>query len=506
MKPFILPRILFLALAILLQLVLIIGIFIKFYQYFSYFYVINIIISTLVVLWIVNDESNPAFKIAWIIPIMLFPIFGGLFYILIGNTSLSKKLINNMNVIEERTKEILVDDESKYNELKQLDLDAAKMSHYISNYAYYPLYYCNNTQYFKVGEEKFKRLKEELSKAEKYIFMEYFIIEEGKMWNSILDILKEKVSQGVDVRIIYDDAGCLGKLKKDYNKDLEALGIKCCVFNPIKPILSIVANNRDHRKITVIDGRIGFTGGINLADEYINEIEVYGHWKDTAILFDGDSVWSLTVMFLSLWEYMTSIKEDYEIYRYNGETSNSNKGFIQPFSDTPLDNESVGETVYLNIINNAKDYVYITTPYLIIANEMLTALCIAAKNGVDVRIITPHHGDKWYVHAVTRSYYKSLVKSGVKIYEYTPGFIHSKTYVSDDKYGVVGTINMDYRSLYLHFECGVWMYNVDSILDLKHDFESTLEKCTRIELLNLDIVSWYKTLGRSILRLFAPLM
>ena len=211
-------------------------------------------------------------------------------------------------------------------------------------------------------------------------------------------------------------------------------------------------------------------------------------------------------MFLSLWEYLDSSNEDYEKYRYKNGMDEYKGGFIQPFSDNPLDKESVGETVYLNIINNAKDYVYITTPYLIIDNEMLTALCIAAKNGVDVRIITPHHGDKWYVHAVTRSYYKPLVNSGVKIYEYTPGFIHSKTYVSDDKFGVVGTINMDYRSLYLHFECGVWMYNTASIEDLKADFVSTLEKCTEIEKSYLDNNKWYKTIGRSVLRLFAPLM
>lgn len=506
MKNYTIPRILFLGLAILLQIALIVGMVIKFYQYFTYFYAVNIFISSLVVLWIVNDESNPAYKIAWIIPIMLFPIFGGLFYILIGKSSLSKKIVSKMHKIEEKTKEVLIDNQEKNAMLRSQDMDAAKISHYISNYAYYPLYYSNNTEYYRLGEEKFKRLKEELNKAERFIFMEYFIIEEGIMWNSILDILKEKASKGVDVRIIYDDIGCLGKLTKEYNKKLENMGIRCHVFNPVRPILSLAFNNRDHRKITVIDGKVGFTGGINLADEYINEIELHGHWKDTAILFDGEAVWSLTVMFLSLWEYLDSSNEDYEKYRYKNGMDEYKGGFIQPFSDNPLDKESVGETVYLNIINNAKDYVYITTPYLIIDNEMLTALCIAAKNGVDVRIITPHHGDKWYVHAVTRSYYKPLVNSGVKIYEYTPGFIHSKTYVSDDKFGVVGTINMDYRSLYLHFECGVWMYNTASISDLKADFVSTLEKCTEIEKSYLDNNKWYKTIGRSVLRLFAPLM
>jgi len=347
-----------------------------------------------------------------------------------------------------------------------------------------------------------------LKKAEKFIFLEYFIIEEGVMWNSILDILKQKAEEGVDVRVIYDDAGCIFKLPYGYNKKLESMGIKCRVFNPLVPLLSSRINNRDHRKIAIIDGHTGFTGGINLADEYINEYEKFGHWKDSAIMIKGEAVWSMTVMFLSMWNYLDGSNEDFNKFKPDIEPleESCKDGYVQPFADNPLDDETVGEIVYLNLINKARRYVYITTPYLIIDNEIITALTSAAKGGVDVRIITPYCGDKWYVHEVTRSYYRTLIESGVKIYEYTPGFIHSKTFVVDDEYGVVGTINMDYRSLFLHFECGVWMYKCRTIRDIKKDFNDTLKMCREITIEELNEIKWYKTLERMILRIFAPLM
>lgn len=328
------------------------------------------------------------------------------------------------------------------------------------------------------------------------------------MWNSILEILEEKVKQGVEVRLIYDDMGCMFTLPYQYDKKLREKGINACVFNPFAPVLNSGFNNRDHRKICVIDGYIGFNGGINLADEYINEYEKYGHWKDTAVILEGDAVWNLTVMFLSVWNYIHGTTEDYEKYRPNvyQKEKFSADGYIQPYMDSPLDDETVGENVYFNLINNAKDYVYITTPYLIIDNEMMTALSTAAKSGIDVRIITPYVPDKWYVHAVTRAHYEALTENGVKIYEYTPGFIHAKTFVVDDSYSVVGTINLDYRSLYLHFECGTWMYQTDCVMQMKEDFLKTLEVCQPVTLEDCRRVKWYRKIGRSILRIFAPLM
>jgi len=505
---FLFHRVCFLILAVLIQIFVLLSVIIKFYDYFAYFYGASILISIVVILLILNNKSNPVYKIAWIIPILVFPIFGGLFYVFLGANKLSKRMRLRMKSIVDKTKAALKPKPHILDEMKAYNEIAATQSKYIQDYAYYPPY-CNSfSEYLSIGELKFERLKTELKKAEKFIFLEYFIIEEGVMWNSILDILKQKAEEGVDVRVIYDDAGCIFKLPYGYDKKLESMGIKCRVFNPLVPLLSTRINNRDHRKIAIIDGHTGFTGGINLADEYINEYEKFGHWKDSAIMIKGEAVWSMTVMFLSMWDYLEGINEDFNKFKPEMEPleESCKDGYVQPFADSPLDDETVGEIVYLNLINKARKYVYITTPYLIIDNEIITALTSAAKGGVDVRIITPYWGDKWYVHEVTRSYYRTLIESGVKIYEYTPGFIHSKTFVVDDEYGVVGTINMDYRSLFLHFECGVWMYKCRTIKDIKKDFIDTLKMCQEITIEDLNQITWYRKLVRMILRIFAPLM
>lgn len=507
-KKFLFHRVAFVFLAILIQLLVIIAAILKFYNYFAIFYGASIFISVAALLWIINKNMNPAYKIAWIIPILLFPIFGGLFYIFYRGNKLSERQRKKMKSIVDKTKDSLKPQQSILQELKLKSETAANQSRYIQNYAYSPPFKNTITEYFAIGELKFERLKEELKKAEHYIFLEYFIIEEGVMWNSILDILVEKAASGVDVRVIYDDAGCIFTLPHRYDKKLEEMGIKCCIFNSLIPVLSSRLNNRDHRKIAIIDGHTGFTGGVNLADEYINEFRKHGHWKDAAIMLKGEAVWSLTVMFLTMWGYLRGTYEDFNQFKNDNlpHKAQEKDGYIQPFTDNPLDDETVGQIVYLNLINKAKRYLYITTPYLIIDNEMITALSSAAKGGVDIRIITPHYADKWYVHEVSKSYYKVLVDSGVKIYEYTPGFIHSKTYVADDEYAVVGTINMDFRSLYLHFECGVWLYNSESIVDIKEDFLSTLKMCRQITVEDFKDVKWYKALARSVLRIFAPLM
>ena len=299
-----------------------------------------------------------------------------------------------------------------------------------------------------------------------------------------------------------------GRLAEQTMELMEALGIACCVFNPFIPVLSSRLNNRDHRKICIIDGHTGFTGGINLADEYINAYEKHGHWKDSSIILKGDAVWNLTVMFLAMWDDIRGIQEDYEKFKPQvyQTVPEAKDGFVQPYSDNPLDDEIVGETVYFNLINKAKRYVYITTPYLIVDNEMVTALSTAAKSGVDVRIVTPHIPDKWYVHAVTRAYYETLLQNGVRIYEYTPGFIHAKNFVVDDRFATVGTVNLDYRSLFLHFEDGVWLCEAPCIRDIRKDFEDTLSVCQRISLRQWRHLNPLLQLYRNILRIFAPLM
>lgn len=492
---------------IILQIAILMCMILAFRDYFVLFYTFCTLLSLATVLWIVSNKSNPAYKIAWIIPILLFPIFGGPFYLLFGRGRLSKKERNNLSAVQTYFAKLPQQCEPLLEKLSGESVTAARQSRYIINYAFSPLYQNTQTLYLPMGEIKFAHMLEELKKARHYIFLEYFIIQEGKMWDPILEILKEKAAAGLDVRVIYDDVGCLMTLPAHYHRKLESAGIQCCVFNPFVPVLSPRLNNRDHRKICVIDGVTGFTGGINLADEYINAYPKHGHWKDTSIMLKGEAVWSLTMMFLSLWSFLRKTSEDPAKFHPEAFPRLENcPGYVQPFTDSPIDDEPLAETVYMNLINKAKRYVYITTPYLIISNEMATALTSAAKAGVDVRIITPHHPDKAYVHAVTRAYYEGLIECGVKIYEYTPGFIHAKTFVVDGEYGVVGTINLDFRSLYLHFECGVWMYKTESIAQIHDDFLKTQALSQQITLEECRSVKWYRKTGRAILRLFAPLM
>ncbi len=475
--------------------------------YYSYFAFIAL--GIILAFYIMNTEINPSYKLAWIFLILSLPIFGCMFYLFFGNSSSCDRLRKKMNQYNEETKMLLPQNKEIMSELHDNNIIAEKQANYIFKYGGYPIYNNTKTVYFPTGEAKFERLVKELEKAGRFIFLEYFIIEEGIMWNTILEILERKAKEGVDVRVVYDDIGCFKTIPFNYYEVLRKKGIKCYVFNPFLPVWSAKMNNRDHRKILVIDGHTAFTGGINLADEYINAYEKHGHWKDTAVMLQGEGVWSFTMMFLTMWNFLSKSKpDDYSQYMPKEDEIAEFKsdGYVIPYTDSPLDDEPVGENVYLNIINDAKKYVYITTPYLIIDNEMQTALILAAKSGIDVRIITPHIADKWYVHAVTRAYYKRLVKYGVKIYEYTPGFIHAKNFVSDDKVAVVGSINLDFRSLYLHFECAAWMYNTESVMDVKEDYIETLKVCTEITYNDCVDVNIFKRMGRAVLRMFSPMM
>lgn len=505
---FIFSRMVLVGLLILLQIGVIVAIVLKLSNYFVYFYAVCVIISFVVVMYVISKNDNPSYKLAWTIPIMAFPLFGGLFYIIAGHNHAGQKFISKLKDVVDRSIPFMPQDKSIIDELEEKDKQIANQAKYIQDYSSFPIYKNTTTKYLSPGETFYESLLEELEKAEHFIFMEYFIINSGKMWDTILEVLEKKVKEGVDVRILYDDIGCVSTLPYKYEETLRKKGIKCLVFNPLAPALNIVMNNRDHRKITVIDGHTGFMGGINLADEYINAVERFGHWKDAAIMLKGEAVWNLSVMFLQTWTFMSGDTEDYTKYMphvYHPEAFESD-GYVQPYGDSPLDHETVGENVYLNLLHKAKDYIYICTPYLIVGNEMVTALSLAAKSGVDVRIITPHIEDKWYVHILTRSYYADLIKAGVKIYEYTPGFIHSKTFVSDDEVGVVGSINMDYRSLYLHFECGTWLYQTSTISEIKEDFLKTQEVSEQITLEACQNVKLSVRMLRSILKIFAPLM
>lgn len=500
-------RVVIVGLLILLQLGLLLLFILRLSRYFAAMYGVFMLLSAAVTLYVVNKEDNPSYKLAWVIPILVFPLFGGLFYLMFGNTRLGSRMNQRMRDIREKAGHWYEEDSAVAERLRDCASEPYNQSRYIAR-AGYPLYAGTQTLYHSPGEAKFAAMRAALEGAERYIFMEYFIIEEGVMWSAILDILERKAAEGVEVRVMYDGFGCLTTLPDGYYKRMREKGIRCVEFNPLIPVLSMMMNNRDHRKILVVDGHTGFMGGINLADEYINAVDKHGHWKDCAVELRGEAVWSLVMMFLTMWEGVADTSEDYERYRpLPGEPPGDGNGFVQPYSDSPLDNELVGEMVYLNMINRARDYIYICTPYLIIDNETATALTLAAKSGVDVRIITPHRGDKWFVHMTTRANYQQLVRDGVKIYEYTPGFIHSKSFVCDDEIATVGTVNLDYRSLYLHFECGVWMCRTAAVAAIREDFLRTLEVCAPVGLDSPVIrIGPAQRLTRAILRVFAPLM
>lgn len=462
------------------------------------------IFSYIIVIYIINRQDNPAYKIAWCILVLIVPLFGGVLYLMFGGRKVSKALrMANLNY--EGIKDELENTREILQQLYSNDCDAYKIFNYGFNADGFGTYEDTQVTFFASGEEKFVSLLEELPKARHFIFLEYFIIEEGKMWNSILKILEAKVLEGVKVIIIYDDFGCATNLPSDYDEILKKKGIICYKFNRLRPALAIQMNNRDHRKICVIDNNVGYCGGVNLADEYINETVRFGHWKDNAVMLKGKAVTSLTLMFLQMYKYLAKIKDfDYNQFLLPCEKVD-NDGYVQPYCDSPTDNEDVGLNMHLNIINAAKRYVYIYTPYLVITNELAKALTLASRNGVDVRICVPHIPDKWYVFSITQSNYKQLIAAGVRIFEYTPGFVHAKSFVCDDVYGLCGTVNTDYRSYYLHFECGILMYRCQCIQKMKQDYLDTLKVSQEITMKDCNNVYLFKRVIRAILNLFAPL-
>lgn len=490
---------------LLLQIILIAYLIMSGSNYLGISIMLNAI-SLLVALHIVAKNDKGAYKLTWVFLILLFPLFGGLFYLLFKFQSSTKKFSKQLDLIDHKSKDLfwLSQDNGKAtDELKEY----SPLINYLENFSNFPVYNNSEAYFLTSGEDMFKALIEQLQKAEKYIFLEYFIIKEGLMWNSILEILREKVREGVEVRVMYDDMGCFLVLPNGYSKKLEEYGIKCVVFNRFRPFLTAVQNNRDHRKIAVIDGKVAFTGGINLSDEYINVYEKCGHWKDAGVMIKGKAAWSFTLMFLQLWSICKKNDENYlDYYPWNNDECNiASKGYIQPYADSPMDKENIGEHVYLHIINSARKYLYINTPYLIIDDSMVSALTLAAKSGIDVRITVPHKWDKKLIHFTTRSYYRVLIKSGVKIYEYSKGFIHSKSFISDDKIATMGTTNLDFRSLYLNFECGSCIYDTKCIKDMKKDFINTLDICHEVTLKDCK-GTFITRFFQDICRLFAPLM
>lgn len=475
--------------------------------YVPYFYLAIIVTQIVSAISIIASNDNPDYKLPWLFFVLLIPIIGFMLYFMFYSRKLNRKQQKNVKLIKENR--INLNDENELKELQESDKLAYLQAIALKKLSSSHLYKDTKIKFFSLGDEMFPAMIEDLKKAEKFIFLEYFIIEQGLFWNSILHILKEKIAEGIDIRLIYDDIGCMMTLPGNYYKQLKKIGITCTPFSKLSGQANNKFNNRSHRKIMVIDGKIGYTGGINLADEYINHIKKHGHWKDGGIRLEGQAVNELTRLFLIDYNLNVKAKEKENEFSdfYDKKTILKTNGYCIPFGDgpKPIYERQVAKTAILNLLNNAKEYVYITTPYLIIDNEIASAIENTAIRGVDVHIITPHIPDKKLVFLMTRSYYSRFIKSGVKIYEYKPGFIHEKTYVADGKIAIIGTINLDYRSLVHHFENGVWMYRCEAINDLVSDFLNTKEKSI---LFNLDMVkvTLRKRIIFSLVKIFAPLL
>ena len=460
------------------------------------------LLSLLMMLYLVRKDENSAYKIGWIALMGVLPLLGGALYLSFGNKRPAKRLRSKLQAVDDAHKADLA---QQPGQTDGLDASGLGMSRYLARYGRYPAWKNTAAQYFACGEAMYPQLLQDLERAEHTIFVEFFILHTGKMWDGVEAILRRKAAQGVDVRLIYDDFGSLLGLPTDFVVRMERAHIRCIPFNPVVPVLSLVMNHRDHRKIVVIDGRIAYTGGVNLSDEYINAEQRFGYWKDAALRIEGDAAWSFTVMFLNFWNAFRPSETDYSAFRPQHSAHPVQDGIVQPYADSPLDEEPVAETVYLNLLARAEQYVYIYTPYLAVGEEMLDALKNAAKRGVDVRLVLPGIPDKKLVFRLSRSYYLPLLQAGVRIYEYTPGFLHAKCWVSDDRAAVVGSINMDYRSLFLHFECGVLLQHNSQVAALRDDVRATLPQCREIHISDCR-TSIPGTLLDSVLRLLSPLM
>ena len=495
------PRIIFVALAVLLQVAWLMALVLRFNTYSNWIAAASTIIALVVVVRLYSKHTSPAFKLPWIMLIMALPVMGLALYLMVEVFSDLGSFRKRMAaLVQQRQQRIPQNPEIP----GKLDPDCAGYSRYLQQIGGAPVYENTAVTYYPEAVQAFEAMKQELEKAESFIFMEYFIVEDGSSFREILEILERKVKAGVEVRLMYDDLGSVGYVNLRFAKSLVDRGIRCQVFNPALPVVNLFMNHRDHRKITVIDGKVGFSGGYNLADEYFDRRRPYGKWKDTGVRLEGEAVRSLTAFFLEMWAASSGRPENFDTY-LNISHSVPGTGFVQPFADDPQSRERLAENTYLHLIYNARDSLYIITPYLIITDEMVNALGLAARRGVDVRIITPGIPDKKTVYQVTRSYYGGLAEQGVRIFEYSPGFCHAKQCVCDGRYATIGTSNLDYRSFYHHFENDILLMDCDAVKQIEADFAQLFPQCWEV---TREYCSGKKhmLLFQCLLRLIAPLM
>ena len=503
---FVFSRLVVTGVLLLLQAVWLFILFNKLAEYAGWINVVGVVISVVMCAALIRKDSTvPEFKISWLALFILMPVQGGLLYLWWGDHRPALRLRRKLARAALRIRPLRTPEPAGHARLAVADPRAAATAAYLENYGGFPVYGDTRVTYYPSGEEMFPAMLEAMEKAERYIFVEFFIISQGRMWDTVHELLRRKAAAGVDVRLIYDDTGCVTGLPVRYWRKLEAEGIRALSFNPFVPMINLVMNNRDHRKILVVDGEVAFTGGINLADEYINEKQRFGYWRDTGVRLEGPAAWSFTTMFLEFWAANRPKSDERAVPRpVFASPAPGATGLVQPFCDTPVDDETIAKNVYLELINQAQRELFITTPYLILENDLLTALCLAAKRGVDVRIYTPGIPDKPTIFQLTRSYFPALINGGVKVYSFTPGFLHSKTWYCDGRIGAVGSINLDYRSLYLHFECSTLLYGGEALRDIRADMMDLESRCHRVELSDCR-TSWLGTLVSAVLRLVAPL-
>lgn len=492
---------------LLIQYIFLMNIYVLTYEMYMYYTYFFEFVKVIAVLYILYKPSNPAFKISWIILLTFIPVIGVVLYFLFGNMKIPKRVQKKVNVVQGKTSLLFEYNDVVENEIRNIDKRIYNNMKFLSNTSTFPIYRNTDVEYLELGEIYFTRMIEDMKLAKKYIFLEYFIIEDGIIFENIFKVLEDRIKNGVKVYILYDAFGSMFTISSSVKKRFKEVGIEFRAFNNLTPLITMYLNNRDHRKITVIDGVIGYSGGINIGDEYANIASKYGHWKDTGIRVCGDVVKSYAIMFLRMWSLLDKKLTDYSCFDLTKKIDSTNSdGYVITFSDGPYNDCNIGENIYIKTLNNAKDYVYITTPYLIITNEMSIALCNAALSGVDVRIIMPGIPDKKIVYVASRSFYEELLKAGVKIYEYTPGFIHSKSYISDDDVSIIGTINMDYRSLFLHYELGTYFYKSKMTLKMKEDYLNLLTKCREVKLVNWKKRNFITRVFEAILRAFSPML
>ena len=494
------------AILILLQVFIYVFIYGWLSYYLPFFSVFMVIFTVVMIFYLFNNSMDYSAKLTWMLVIAVFQIPGAIFLLFTQTNVGYRKIAKRENALIRHTRSAIPQSQKVLDELEKDGSGTDDLVRYLNRSGCFPVYDNTEVTYFSIGEDKFDAMLKELAAAEKFIFMEYFIVEEGYMWGKILEILVEKAAKGVEVRVMYDGMCEMSTIPPDYFKLLQEKGIKAKAFSPIKPLLSSHYNYRDHRKILVIDGEVAFNGGVNLADEYINRIERFGHWKDTAVMLKGDAVKSFTLMFLQMWNITEKDAQFDQWLVDNQKAPEHPSGYVIPYGDSPLDSKKVGAAVYTDIINRANDYVHIMTPYLILDGELEGAIKYAAERGVEVRIILPGIPDKKTAYALAKSHYRRLISSGVEIYEYTPGFVHAKVFVSDGWKATVGTINLDYRSLYHHFECATYLYKTDCIPAIEADFQDTLTKCRKVTFKSIKEEKLsYKIMG-ALLKLIAPLM